>query len=164
MTLRRTAAALAAALTLAATAAPADDRLARFETLSEESTALMLDALVGMAVAEGADPARLDGALPVFEWTDPYRDAGACMLTAYDAQIGADGTDALLARMETFLAAAEGKTLTEIAAMSDTLLPEGLSEDRSIEISQECGMMDLQVVWMEESGFMAAMMGAMPGN
>ena len=53
-------------------------------------------------------------------------------------------------------------TMTEAtdSEMMDGMLPEGLDDDRVIEINNECGMMALQSAQMSESGFMEAMIEA----
>lgn len=155
----------AAILVAFASAATAETRLDRFEAISEASNNLMLAGLVDMAVSEGADRATLEAMLPSFEWDDAMREAGNCMMAAYDAEIGTEGVDEMMNRMETFIQDADGMSFDELSESSEMFtLPEGLSEDRSIEITDECGMLDLQLAWMGETGFMDALMSAAAGN
>ena len=45
-----------------------------------------------------------------------------------------------------------------------SFLPEGVSEDYSMTVNAECGLTDIMMERMSESGFMAAMMQSMSGN
>ncbi|MEL6959434.1 MAG: hypothetical protein AAGL89_10830 [Pseudomonadota bacterium] len=148
------------------TAAHAETQLEQLERLSETSTDVMLGAMVDMAVSEGADRASLEAALVPFEWNDAMREAGGCMLDGYTNEIGSDGVETMLGAMEDFLTEVQGSDmdLEEMAEAGMDIMPEGMTEDRSMEITQECGMTDLQLEWMAETGFMDAMFNAAMAN
>lgn len=146
------------ALLAAPLPAMAETQAEQFEALSERTNNLMLHMLVDAAVADGADRATLEAALPNFEWNDAMRESGTCMLEAYTAKIGSDGVDQLMVGMNQFLDETENMTIEEMAAADPDYLPDGLTEQESLEITQTCGMLDAQLDWMADSGFMEAMM------
>ncbi|MEQ9259568.1 MAG: hypothetical protein RIG84_10745, partial [Roseovarius sp.] len=161
--LMKRAALLTALVTLPA-AALADSQLERMEAISEEMNEVMMVMMVNEAAANGADPEPLRAAMPDLTWDDAMREAGSCMLDEYTSEIGSDGVDEMLAKMEEFSVemgemGANGATMSELGDTSD-MLPEGITMQRSAEITQDCGMMQLQMQRMEASGFMDAMIKA----
>ena len=151
--------ALAAALALVPLSASAQSQLDRLESISERSNDMMLGAMVQMLADEGLDTSTLPD-IPPMEWTDAMRAAGDCMLAAYTAEIGSDGVDRMLGSMETALDDMEGLSLDEMTDVTADLLPEGVTEEMSLEITQSCGMIDAQMEWMRETGVMDALFGA----
>lgn len=150
---------------IAATPALAQDAFERFEELSEASNNLMLNAMVESAVAQGAARDELAAALPVFEWNDAIREAGLCTYEALLAEVGDDGIDQMLNTLAEFIASVEGQSLEEIAnANAEMEMPDGLTEERSIEITQSCGMIAAQTAWMADTGFLDVMMSAAAGG
>lgn len=142
----------------------AQSQLDRMETVSETMNEAMVVMMVKQMEANGANAEPLMAALPDLDWDDEMRAAGQCMLDKYRDRIGSDGVDEMLIAMETF--AAEVEALQEAGATMDDMsepegiLPEGMTQDESVEITQSCGMMALQLKRMSESGFSAAMMDA----
>lgn len=147
------------ALTLAApTALFADTQLDRLEALSEEMNLGMAQLMAREIAANGGDPAPMLAAMPDTSWDAEYRAAGTCMLDGYTSLIGSDGVDAMLDNMEAMLPQMATATMESMAEMNP--LPAGISQDQSIEITQSCGMMEIGMRRMQESGFTAAMMEA----
>jgi len=138
-------------------------RLDRLETLSEEITAVVYARMVEELAATGADSAALAEAMPDPSWDDAFRDAGQCMLEAYDAEASAEAVDRMLSDMEDVLPRIAGASLEEMEELG-SFLPAGLTESDSLRINQQCGMMDLQRERMMQSGFMEAMMAATQGG
>lgn len=134
------------------TSVAAQDRLDRFEALSERSTNMMVGKMIEMT---GGDTA----SVPEFEWDAAMREAGRCMLEGYEAEIGAGGVTELFDRMDAFLDESTDLSLEEMSEAGLDTLPEGLTTDESIAITQDCGMVDLQLDWMSNSGLMQAMSG-----
>jgi len=134
------------------TSAAAQDQLDRFEALSERSTNLMVGKMIAMT---GGDTA----SAPEFTWDAPMRDAGRCMLERYEAEIGAAGVTEMFDRMDAFLDESADLSLEEMSEAGLDTLPDGLTTDESIAITQDCGMVDLQLDWMSNSGLMQAMSG-----
>ena len=144
-------------------AAFADSRLDRLEAISEEMTDAMYDAMIRMVEKEGGNPEPLRAAIPSLEWDDTFREAGACVLDKYISASSSSAVDDMLDRMEAFIPEMAEMDLDAFEDNTD-FLPEGVSEDFSISVNEECGMTDVMLDRMEESGFMAAMMQSMAGN
>ena len=147
--MRRTLLALALVLP---TSVAAQDRLDRFEALSERSTNMMVGKMIAMT---GGDPA----SAPQFEWDAAMREAGRCMLDAYETEIGAGGVTELFDRMDAYLDESTDLSLEEMTEAELDTLPDGLTAEKSIAITQDCGMVDLKLDWMSNSGLMQAMSG-----
>lgn len=141
---------LATAITLALPiAASAQSALERMEAMSETMTEMTYTALVDEIPA-------LDGNLPSAEWDDAMRDAGACVLDGVEEEVGEDGVAEMLDNMETAMA-----TVTPEGLMQGTFqpaLPDGITDQQMQTISNECGMVELMMMRMAESGAMAIMM------
>ena len=155
--------ALATALTLLPAATLAQSTLDRMEAVSEKMNAVMVRMMADEMIANGADPAPLLETLPDMAWDDEMRAAGACMLTGYTDRIGEDGVEEMIANIEQVTNDLDGMTLS---ALSDemAILPDGITEEQSVEITQSCGMVQLQMKRMQDSGFAAAMMSAAQGG
>jgi hypothetical protein len=142
----------------------AQSQLDRMETASEAMTKAMVVMMVREMEINGADAAPLMETLPDMVWDDDMRDAGRCMLGRYSDAVGASGVETMLTNMEAYVADIEALgdnswTISDLPEPED-MMPEGLSEQQSMEITQSCGMMELQLQRMSESGFSDAMMNA----
>ena len=154
----------AAAVLVLPGAVAAQSQLDRMETVSEKMNDAMMMMMVNEMAANGADPEPLIATMPELTWDAEMREAGACMLDAYQAEIGGDGVDTMLTRMEAFADEVARLSADDLSmeAIDENLdiLPEGMTEERSMEITQTCGMLELQMRRMDASGFMEAMMNA----
>ena len=151
----------AASITLIPSAIFADN-LESFEALSNQMNALMGEMMAKEVDAAGGDGDIIRAAVPVDAWNDEAREAATCILDRYEAEIGQDGIDEMMGRMESVFPAMSEMTMTEFTdseALVD-MQPEGMTEEMSVQITQECGMMKVQMDRMEASGFSAAMMQA----
>jgi len=155
---------LIAALASSPTLGMAQDQLDRLEAVSEVMNEALVEMMATEIAASGADPAPLRATIPNMEWDDEMRAAGSCMLGRYKEILGSDGVEEMIAVTEEM-----SETATEIVAaggrMEDMpaaaeILPDGLTPAASTQIMEECGMQELQLKRMQESGFMAAMMDA----
>jgi len=152
---------IAGALAVLPNLSMADD-LAKFEELSNRMNALMGEMMAKEVDAAGGNGNIIRDAVPVDAWNDAARDAAECILDRYKAEIGPDGITDMMARMEGAFDAMEVMTMTEFtdSGAFDDMQPEGMTEEMSVQITQECGMMEVQLERMEASGFSAAMMEA----
>lgn len=153
----------AALLSVLPAMAIAETQLERLEDLSERMNAAVFDAMIRMAENEGANPEPLRAAIPDGTWDDAYREAGACMLDRFSTVTTASEIDRMLDTMEVAIAQMATTNLDEIGDEFD-FLPEGVTEDMSMQINMECGMTELMMQRMEDSGFTAAMMQSMMEN
>ncbi|SHH92169.1 hypothetical protein [Marivita hallyeonensis] len=144
-------------------AATAETQLERLEVISEQMNDAMFDAMIRMVENEGGNPEPLREKVPDSAWNDEYRDAGACMLDRFTEASSAGAVDDMLDKMEAFIPQLANMDLDAMGQDND-FLPEGISEDFSIQVNEECGLTDLMLDRMEQSGFMAAMMQSMAGN
>ncbi|MEM6372790.1 MAG: hypothetical protein AAF727_08445 [Pseudomonadota bacterium] len=144
-------------LTLPA-AAIAQTQLERLEAISEEMNLGMAQMMVREIEAAGGNPAPVLAAFPDTSWDDEYRAAGTCMLDQYNAIAGQDGTNIMLDRMEAMNRQLATATMDSFEAMD--IHPDGMSEEQSMAIAQSCGIVELSMRRMQESGFSAAMMQA----
>ncbi|WP_224813798.1 hypothetical protein [Hasllibacter sp. MH4015] len=115
----------------------------RLEAVSETMNAMMNDGMV-------AEIPALDGHMPDPEWDDALRGAYRCMYDAYVAEVGTAPVEAMVAQMEQSLETLTPAQLIETGAAVEN--PDGLSDDRALEIVAECELMDI---------FMDRMSGAM---
>lgn len=152
--------ALAALLALPS-AALAEDQLDRLEEVSEQANIIMMMVMAAEVQMDTETQTELiASAAEQMQWDAPMRAAGECMLDGYRGDIGADGLDELLTNMETMIAdMAEMTSLDDFETLGD-VMPDGMTEERSMEITRDCGMLDLQMAKMSESGFVDAMMAA----
>ncbi len=155
---------LAAALLVAFPAtAFAETQLERLESISERLNDAIFAAMIRMVEKEGGNPEPLRAAMPDGTWDDAYRDAGACIIDRYTEASSASAVDTMLDEMEAFI---PRMAEMDLDAMGEepSFLPEGVSEDYSMTVNAECGLTDIMMERMSESGFMAAMMQSMSGN
>jgi len=155
-------ASLACVLILLPSLAGAQSQLDRLEATSEATSVHMFTLMTNEMAANGVDPAPLQAVIPDMTWDDAMRAAGDCMLGEYTGILGSAGVDELLDNMDALsvelAAMAEaGATVSEMGDPGD-MMPEGLTQAESMRITQECGMVELQLQRMSESGFTAAMM------
>jgi len=145
-----TAAALATGL-IAPLPALAQSQLDRMEVLSEQANGLMNEALVAQIPA-------LEGNLPDPAWDDRTRTAYSCMLDGYVDAVGEANVDQMLDQMEVALDGATAESLMngEIDEGIDT--PDGMTEAQTQALVQSCGVMEVMMARMAESGAMNIMM------
>lgn len=144
-------------------AAMADTQLERLENVAEQMSEAMFGAMVRMVEKEGGDPAPLLEAVPDSDWDADYREAGSCLLEKYVEASSTSAVDKMLDEMEAFIPKMAGIDLESLEADQD-FLPEGVSEEYSMQVNSDCGMNELMMDRMENSGFMAAVMQAMAGQ
>jgi len=161
---------LAAALTLLPTIALADTRLERFEDVAQRMNGLMADMMIAEIEAAGGDGTAIREASVAFPpWDDEMRAAAGCAIDGYIDASSANAVDDMIVRMDALIDNAGSMSMDEFSQMASSgeTLPEGLTMDESFEINSRCGMTDLQIEAMQESGLMEAMMTAgrtLPGN
>ena len=148
---------------LSASVAVASDRLDRLETISEELTQLLYQAMVNEIAAGGADVTKLREAIPNSDWNQPMREAAQCVLEQYQQKIGSEGVDKMLDDMEASLPELREGGMAAMEKNQD-LQPEGISEDEAISINESCGMADLMQENMMAGEFMSEFMKLMGGN
>lgn len=149
-----------AALALLPLPAAAQSQLDRLEAISEMSNDMMVEIMIREVAADAPDAREtLLAAAPDGEWDAEMRDAGSCMLESYAEQIGSDGVDDMLDALTTYLEEASVMSMEDLADASPDL-PEGITEEDNMRIAEDCGMIDLQIARMQESGFMDAVMAA----
>lgn len=139
---------LAAALILPL-AAHAQSQLDRLEVLSEQMTEMTYTALI-------AEIPVLEGNLPSAEWDAPMREAGTCVLDAYRDEVGDAGVDTMLDGLETTVASATPDDI--LSGNLDMDLPDGLTDAQVQQINTDCGMVEIMMTRMAESGAMQIMM------
>jgi hypothetical protein len=154
---------LATAILLFPASAFAETQLERFEALSDQMNVVMLDMFANEIEQAGGDATalrELDGMMP--PWNNEIRIAAECMLDAYAGETSSDEVDAMFDRMDAVMPSLSEMTMTEATEQGalDSLTPEGLTDERMIEINGECGMMELQIQASQQSGFVEAMMAA----
>lgn len=154
---------MTAALTLIPLSVAAESQADRFADLTERMTRTMWGMMANEAEKEGANGDPMRAAIEKFEWTPALATATDCMLDRYNTAIGSDAVDEMFDRMDGMITQMDGMTLTEFTdeISPEDLMPEGLTEDQTLEINEACGMTDAQLAMMSETGFTAAMMGAM---
>lgn len=145
-----TAATLACAL--APLPAAAQSQLDRMEALSEQANALMNEALV-------AQVPELAGNLPDPAWDDGLRGAYSCVLDGYLDATSPAAVDGMLDAMEAELATATADSLMSGELGQGVQMPEGMTEAQSQALVTSCGVIDIMMSRMAESGAMAIMMG-----
>jgi len=129
----------------------AQTELEEFEELAETMSTKMNQIFVAQ------QPALAD-VLPDVEWDEEFRTAGRCMLKAYRAEGGDEFVSEMLSKGREF-AETELKDFSDFQKAAD-FMPDGISDQRQIDISQECGMTALTIKRMEESGLTQALGGS----
>lgn len=139
---------LAVALISLPLTASAQSQLDRFEALSEQMTTLTYQGLAAQYPV-------LQGILPSADWGRPERRAGRCALRDYERAVGEDGVEAMLVEFETSIATARPSDLLDGTFSAG--VPEGLTSARVNQINTECGLTELQMQRLAESGAMQAL-------
>lgn len=148
--MRLTLPALAALSCLFVLPAAAQSQLDRMEVLSERANALMNEAMIAQAP-------QLDGRMPSPDWDDALRAAFACVLDGYRADVGEAGVDRMLDQMEATLDGATASDLMDGTLDQAVDLPEGITPERGTELMTSCGVMEIYMTRMMESGVVEAM-------
>lgn len=143
--LRIAAAAVLIALPLAA---HAQSQLERFEALSEQMTALTYQGLAEQYPV-------LQGVLPEADWGRPERRAGRCAIRRYTAAVGEDGVTAMMDELESAIATAQPADILD--GSFNPGVPAGLTAAQVQQINTECGLLELQMQRLAESGAMQAL-------
>ncbi len=147
---------------LTANGAYASGQLDRMEELSEQLSKYMYEAMVESAATEGADVSNLKTMIPDTSWDGPMRNAAECVLDKYEDKIGQKGIDKMLEEIEDLVKQLkEGGGMQAFEAASSDMQPEGISEEESIAINEECGMADEMQRQMMEDGFVTELMKLM---
>ena len=141
----------------------ADSNFDRMETISEELTTLMYQAMIDQAETEGADVSNLKSAIPDTSWDEPMRAAGKCILDKYREKTNESAISAMFDKIEEMLPAIRSGGILEMDELGD-VQPEGITDQQAMAINKNCGMTDLQQERMMSSGFMTALMQSMSGN
>ena len=142
---------LAAALGLIALPAMAQSQLDRMQVVSEQANALMNEAMI-------AEIPALEGNMPDPAWDEPMRTAYSCILDGYVAASSEGAVDDMLTRMEGLMETATVETILNGGMAEDAMLPEGVDETQAQAILGSCGLMELMMARMAESGAMTVMM------
>ena len=152
---------MCAAVILVPTLASAD-RMERFEAISAQMNDLMAEMMANEIDQQGGDGDIIRAAAPEQIFDDETTAATECLLDRYILELGDDAVDAMLDRMEGAIPQMADMSMTEFSEseVADALSPPGLSEHEVFDISQDCGLMAIQVKRMQESGFMEAFMAA----
>ncbi|MEM1080986.1 MAG: hypothetical protein AAGH65_05330 [Pseudomonadota bacterium] len=145
----------------------ADDRmerrLERSETISERGSEITMELMLKEYTAMGADAEQLRAVIPDGAWDDEYREAGQCMLDRYDDLIGTSGVDDMLDRMEALFDELDqaSATMASMEALGDINMVEGVSTEAQMAIMGDCGLMEINMRRMQESGFMDVIQSGM---
>lgn len=136
------------AFLLAAIAAPAlaqgSEALDRLEAASEEMNRNFEAFYVSRVPA-------LAGVMPDAEWDEAYRDMGRCLLRRMEEERGAEGVEEYLAAMEAY-AAKPVETFSDMTSGQPRLL----RDEVAIAVGQECGVIEIAMARMRDSGFLEA--------
>ncbi|MEJ8561469.1 hypothetical protein QTO30_09750 [Yoonia sp. GPGPB17] len=154
---------LATAICLLPITVSAETQLERFEALSDKMNVVMIDMMANEIEQQGGDATALralDGMVP--PWTDEIRAAAGCILDTYIDETSASDVDDMLTEMDAMLPTLSSMTMTEATdnGVFDAMTPDGITDERMLEINGACGMMELQIEASKNSGFMEAMMAA----
>lgn len=139
---------LVAALIALPAAATAQSQLERFEDLSERMTTLTYQGLASQYPV-------LQGILPDADWGRPERRAGRCALRDYERAVGEDGVEAMLSELENAIELAQPTDLLDGTFSVD--VPEGLTQAQVQQINTECGLLELQMQRLADSGAIQAL-------
>ena len=154
---------ITSALCLAPMAATADDQLDRFASVMVDMNVLMGEMMALEIEQGGGDGTPVRDALALLEWTPALQTAAACVQDKFADVAGPDTFSTMLDDIEAVIADSQGMTMTEFAESMDpmALIPQGMTQDESLAINEECGLPDAQLAAMSETGFTAAVMAAM---
>lgn len=142
---------LLSAAIIAATALPSTAQ-STFERL--EAVAVAMNEVMFAEMVAGT-PA-LDGNMPTAEWSDDLRTAYTCMYDGYVAEAGEDAIADMVTAMEVTLETSTAAELMEGGASVEN--PEGITDERALEIVGGCGMMEAFMDHMTSSGAMQILM------
>lgn len=142
--------------------AMAQSQFDRFEATASQMNTVMGKMIANEVDAQGGNGDILRAAIPEPGWTADMRIAGQCILDTYVAESSSAAVDAMLDRIEAIIPTMPAQTTSQFSATvsADRMLPEGISEERSFEISKDCGMWGLQMEALSDSGFFDAMIAA----
>jgi hypothetical protein len=137
-------------------AALANDQLERFEAISERGNEIMMEIMVRQYASMGMDAGAIRDAVPDGAWDDEYREAGQCALDRYRDLVGRSGVDDMLDQMEAMFASVDPETATmeSMSELSELSAIEGISTDQQMAITKDCGLVEISMRRMQESGFM----------
>ncbi len=139
---------IAALIALPATAAFAQSNLDRFEAASERVTQLTYQGIASQYnVASDVFPSA--------DWDRPMRRAGRCILRAYEGEVGSDGVAQFLAGFENAVQSASPNDI--LSGSFSGQLPDGLDTQRQQQIQNDCGMLELEMTRLAESGVLQAL-------
>lgn len=143
---------LASLLLIATTFMPnlafAQSELEQFEAIGEA----MASKMNRLFVAQNPQVAEF---LPEVEWDDEFRASAKCMIDAFRAEGGDDFIEQMLVKGNEFV----DKDFTSFTEFQEhaNFMPDTIGQNRQIEISSECGMTELTIERMQESGFAEAL-------
>lgn len=140
--------------------AQANDTLDRIESISEQMTAAMFDAMLDEFKARGIDTSSLAKVIPDTSWDEPLRDAGRCVVDRFTDTVGADKLAEMVDALEARLPAVESGGMQAIEDMQ-SFLPEGVSEADAAAINEACGMTALMQQKLMSPAFMSEVMSLM---
>jgi len=140
--------ALTVALSTLALPAAAQSTFERFEAAAVSMNRVTNDALL-------AEIPSLEGNLPAPEWDDGLRAAYTCMYDGYVADVGEDAMLAMVAAMEDALETVTGDQALQGGFASPN--PDGLSDERAVEIVRQCRVVEAFTDRMVASGAMEIM-------
>jgi hypothetical protein len=121
------------------------------QVVSERANALMTEAMIVEIPA-------LEGNMPDSAWDEPMRTAYACILDGYTAASSEAAVDDMLDEMEALMETATVDSILNGEMAEDAMLPEGVDEAEAQAILSGCGLMELMMTRMAESGAMTVMM------
>ena len=153
----------AAIVALAPTVLQAQSQIERFEAIAEQMNGAMAELMATEIESLGGDATAIrEATTNMPSWDQPMRKAAQCALDRYTDETSAAAVDGMLDSMEDMMAQMASMSLSEFAdsAISDSALPEGLTDEQAFAISTDCGLMELQMQAAQSSGLMEAMMAA----
>jgi len=135
--------ALTVALSTLALPAAAQSTFERFEAAAVSMNRMTNDALL-------AEIPSLEGNLPAPEWDDGLRAAYTCMYDSYVADVGEDAMLAMVIAMESAVETVTNDQVLQGGFAGET--PEGLGEERAVEIVRQCRVVEAFTDRMVASG------------
>ena len=153
---------LSTALVFVPMAASAQSQLERFEEMAGQMSAMMGQMMANEVDGHGGDGDIIRAAIPEQDWDSDMRAAAGCILEIYVDESSTSDVNKMLDTMEELIPTMAKLTIEQFSEnmSADMMLPEGVTNERSFEISQECGMWDLQMKATDDTAFMDAMIAA----
>lgn len=153
---------LSITLILTPLAVSAQSQLERFEEMASQMSLMMGEMMANEIDAQGGDGDIIRTAIPEPGWGTEMRAAAECMLEIYNSESSTTGVNDMLTVMEDIIPTMADLTISQFGETMDAemMLPAGISSERSMDISRECGIIELQMKAMSDTGFMEAMMAA----